>query len=80
MSTTKKSQKPDEKEETRQAIGKRHDDEMPNEGRNQRNSSIKKEVTDMHNKKDKHNQTDEKRIEIDDNPEETERKIPRMKH
>ena len=72
MDNKKKSHKSDEKDENKKPIGKRHDDIKPKADNNRRNAS----KTDMSETDDK----DEKRIEIDDNPEETERKIPRMKH
>jgi hypothetical protein len=73
MDNNKQSQKRDEKNSGKALLGKRHDD-MPND-KNQHSNSGKKNMTE-----EDANRNPEKNIEISDDPEETERKIPRMKH
>ena len=79
MNNKNKSGKPGEKDAGKNLLGKRHDDEnKPNSGKMQNKASDKKNMPGTKNEEDKKNEP-ERRIEIDDNPEETERKMPRMK-
>ncbi|HXB42639.1 MAG TPA: hypothetical protein VNV85_01205 [Puia sp.] len=80
MDNKKKSATPDEKDAGKYLIGKSHDNEpKPSSGKIQNKSADKKNMAGSRSEEDKSNEP-EKRIEINDNPEETERKMPRMKH
>jgi hypothetical protein len=80
MDNKKKSATLDEIDAGKYLIGKSHDNEpKPISGKIQNKTADKKLVRDSSNEEDKSN-APEKRIEIDDNPAETERKMPRMKH
>lgn len=75
MDTRKKSQKPNEKDTGKNLLGKRHEDDKPTTDKDQRNAFNKKDMAD---EDDDDRNNPEKKIEINDNPKETERKMPRM--
>ncbi len=78
MDKKNKSQKNDDRDESKMPLGKKHDDNKPNADKNKQDAFNKKDMPDPADERAV--DPDKKRIEIDDNPDETERKIPRMKH
>jgi hypothetical protein len=79
MDNKKKPVKPNEKDSGKELLGKRHDESKPDDGKAKHKSPGNNNISHTKNWGDKMNEP-EKKIEIDDNPEETKRKIPNMKH
>ena len=77
MDKKNKSQKNEARDESKTPIGKRHDDNKPNADKKKHDAFNKRNMSVIEDEQP--NDPDKKRIEIDDNPGETERKIPRMK-
>lgn len=78
MDNKKKPGNPNEKDTGKELLGKRHDENKPDAGKAKHKAFGNNNMPHAKSSEEKINEP-EKRIEINDNPEETERKIPRMK-
>jgi hypothetical protein len=80
MNSKKKSAETDENNAGKNLLGKRHDEEnKPYPGKTATKDSSQKDRHGTKNEDEKGNEV-EKGMEITDNPEETEKKLPRMNH